>query len=399
MPRFNQAGRFTGETESASRWLKKIRLDLASSDSKYIPTYMYIRAIDALLDGPAAYWCDSVPAIKHILENYDTANSADARWLEDELIKQFPGEIVDSPIERITVRTRSYSFDMNADPESAAIMLEELSIGERTKRWSQKSEPASNIRGECQGRNYRSYRRDTPHKVREGKIIDEYQFYNTPKLSSSKHYNNQCDRPTKEAKTMPALRTRSIDRPQIPMTPRSILKKSASHYPQPSVHACKDQERGKDRYSAVRNPPHFQDNRLYSQYRSFETPRSRASHTHHAKSTSSASELRSRYQSSRARFRDVTIVQPEPQRRYWSYLPLVTEITRHPVGTSAQHKERSIPYYTRSAKNSSAWKTSNSAIDALEQRRRASKSSSRIPVLQKKTTHPIKTRNGDISGG
>ncbi|RAL60907.1 hypothetical protein DID88_010232 [Monilinia fructigena] len=118
MPRFDQAGKFTGETESASRWLKKIRLDLASSDSKYIPTYMYIRAIDALLDGPAAYWCDSAPAIKRILENYDTANSADARWLEGELIKQFPGEIIDNNIERITTRTRSYSFDKNADSES-----------------------------------------------------------------------------------------------------------------------------------------------------------------------------------------------------------------------------------------------------------------------------------------
>lgn len=399
MPRFDQAGKFTGETESASRWLKKVKLDLAASDSRYIPTYIYIRAIDALLDGPAACWCDSIPAIRHILENYDTANSADVRWLEDELIKQFPGGIIDNPIERITSRSRSYSFDMNANSEPAPMMRGALNIGERTKCWNQKSEPTSNTCGYREDRNYRNCRRETPHKVIEGKIIDEYQFYNTPRLSFSKHYNEQHDRSTNGAKTIPASKTHSRDRPQIPTTPRSILKKSASYYPQPSVYDSKGQECAKDRYCEGRSSPPFQDSRLSSQYRSFEAPRSRISHAHHTTSTCSASELRPRYQSSRTKFREITMVQPEPQRRYWSYLPLpIREVTRYPVQTSVHHKESSFPCYTRSASSSGSWKTSNSAIATLEQRRQASKSSSRIPVLQKKTTYSTKTRNGEIFG-
>ena len=91
LPKFEQAGKFHGENQSASRWLQRVKLDIASSNCGTIPIKVYLWAIDVLLDGPAANWCDSVPAIKNILDNYDIADASETEWLERELINDFLG--------------------------------------------------------------------------------------------------------------------------------------------------------------------------------------------------------------------------------------------------------------------------------------------------------------------
>ncbi|QSZ37796.1 hypothetical protein DSL72_008895 [Monilinia vaccinii-corymbosi] len=391
-PRFSQAGKFTGKNESASRWLRRIRLDLASRNSGSLPTHMYVWAIGVLLDGPAAHWCGSVPEVKHILENYDTASSADVRWLEHELIKKFPGEIIDNPVGRIAIHDHSYSLDVSADSDATAMMLAGLYIGDRTKRWNQMS-------GRTQDQNHRNHRREAPQKNIQGNIVKEYQFHNKPRVppSSSKYYNDQYNGSTTAAKTLSASKTHSSARSQIPTTPRSILKNSnsTSSNPPPSVNSFKKEERVKDHYSRAGSSPFFPGNQLPNKSQKSQIPQPRTSpHDLHTKYSPRAPDLRRMYQSPKATYREVITEPSKPQRRYWSYVPLpVTHFTPYLGQKSTQHRDSPLPHYKRPENNSDAWKTSNSAMATLEERRRAAKSLSRTPVRQEETNYHYPTRN------
>ncbi|KAI9650414.1 hypothetical protein NHQ30_000428 [Ciborinia camelliae] len=338
MPKFEQAGKFTGVNQSASRWLERIKLDFASSDYDFIPIDMYVRAIDVLLEGPAAYWCDSVPEIKHIFENYKRANAADVKWLERELIEQFPGNIINNPVDRIITWDRSYLIDASEDTESVTTRLDELYIGEKTKSPDQKPKIHEATQRHCKDRYHddRHHRCETSQRTMEVKrVIDEYQFCNRPRTqrSSPEYYKDQNHGTTTGTKISPASKTHNSDRTQKPVTLRSILKNGPSYNRQRNIHAGNSQERIRD-HSRSRSPPHFRNHHSTNHCRKPQASQPRQSFYSH-ESTSCPFESRPVHQNSRTLYREVTIVTSKPEQRHWSYVPhLASQTSRYPAQRS-----------------------------------------------------------------
>lgn len=382
MPKFEQSGKFTGESQSASRWLRRIKIDLASGNSGTVPTSMYLWAIDALLEGPAARWCDSVPTIKHILENYDAATLSEVKWLECELVKRFPGNDIDSPVDRVITRSRSYSLDVSADSDIAAIRLGELYLDEKSKSWNQKSRipQAAEMHRKHPYHDGRGHRREI---VVDGNVVDEYQFYSRRPSNTTSHYDNYHSFTTIN-KTLPISKKHSSERVQTSMIPRSILKNSTSQQRQSSVHYHDSQGPSKDRHSRARSHSPFQSNYNSQYYQKFEaTQLGKSPQPRHLNFESHPSAPRPMFRSSRTPYREVVVIPSKPQEKHWSYVPLTTTRSpRHSTRESIHHEDDILRYQNLSESSSGAWKTSNSAIATLEQRHRALILSSRKPVMQ-----------------
>ncbi|KAJ8068443.1 hypothetical protein OCU04_003999 [Sclerotinia nivalis] len=396
MPKFEQAGKFTGENQSASRWLRRIKLDLAASNSDTISISMYLWAIDVLLEGPAAHWCDSVPKIKDILENYDTANMSEVKWLESELMKQFPGKFIPTPVDR-GIRSRSHSLEASSDSGSAATRLGKLYIGENPKGWNQRPEApqVSEVHRKNRYHDDGQYKRGSRQNTIEGNVIDEYKFHDKPTTASRspKYHNEQHHSSTTFAQATQISKNYNTDRAQLSTAPKSILKSNTSYYRQPITRSYSSQERPNDRYSRVRSPPLIQSNHNTDQYRRPETQQpqqpQQLPHAHHPTAPSRPSESRPISQSLRTSYQGVTIVPSKPAKGNWSYVPHTTSrSTRYPVQKSPNHERDPLPYQKRSEPTSSSWKTSNTAIATLEHRRQASILPSRRPEFERRTTYP-----------
>ncbi|KAF7865723.1 hypothetical protein EAF04_005889 [Stromatinia cepivora] len=391
MPKFEQAGKFTGENQSASRWLRRIKLDLASNNSGTISISMYLWAIDVLLEGPAAHWCDSVPEIKDILENYDTANVSEVKWLESELMKQFPGDFIHTTVDRV-IRSRSYSLDASSDSDSAAIRLGKLDIGENSKGWNRRPETPKSVEVHHKYRYHddEQYKRGTRQNTVEN-VIDEYQFRKRPTTTSRspKYHNEQYHGSTTFDQAPQISKNYNSDRAQISTAPKSILKNNTSYSRQPITRSHNSQERPSDRYSRVRSHPLIHSNHNTDHYRRPEIPRpTQLPHAHHPIAPSRPSESRPIYQSLRTSYQEVTIVPSKPSKGHWSYVPLTTSrSTRYPVQKSPNHERDPLPYQKRSEPTSGSWKTSNTAIATLEHRRQASILPSRKPEFERRTTY------------
>ncbi|THV45361.1 hypothetical protein BGAL_0498g00060 [Botrytis galanthina] len=381
LPRFEQARKFHGEGQSASRWLERIKLDIASSNCGTIPIKVYLWAIDALLDGTAANWCDSVPAIKKILDNYDIAKASETEWLERELIKRFPGDVTSAPIARIVTRRRSYSLDVKADSDATALKLEELFIGGRPQSRNQGTETYQASEGR-RGFSYhddRNPRRETRQEAVVQNVIDEYQFYNRPRVASkSPEYQNEPHRSSSTInRTPPPPRKCHNDRVKMPIPLKGILKNKTNHNQQPMIHSYDDKDRSRDRYT--RNPSPYQSDRNTNSYRNAENPESRQ----HPQQTPPGSAYRSAesrpvYRQSKTSYREITIESSKSQVPRWSYMPLpATRIVSYPVPKPTQFDDGPLQYPRRAEPSSGAWKTSNSAFDTLEQRFRDSSRSGR----------------------
>ncbi|ESZ93574.1 hypothetical protein SBOR_6057 [Sclerotinia borealis F-4128] len=387
IPKFNYAGNFTGENQSASRWLRNIKLDLDSSSSELNPMHMYVWAIDVLLEGSAAQWCDSIPAIKRILKNYDTADSSEVKWLERELIKQFPGDIMDTPVERIITRSHLYSLKVVTNLDSATAGLEKVYISQKTKSWTQWSKTPRATQGhrKHQYHDDRQDRRGTSQRAKESGVIDEYHFYNRPRSSASspKYHNDQYHGSKTVTKTLPVSKTYSSNRAQPNAdgkmfskntTPRGILKNSPNYVRQPSAYPCDNQEPKRVRYLSVRNSPPLQSHHSVDHHPKHQSQEPRKTpHIHHSESRTYPSDSRPKHQSSQTSYPEVTVIPSSSRHRHWSYVPLsAPRASRYPVQKSTDRERGPSTYQTRSKPSSSTWKTFNSAIDTLEQRRRAS---------------------------
>ncbi|TGO21179.1 hypothetical protein BPAE_0235g00080 [Botrytis paeoniae] len=372
LPKFEQAGKFHGEGQSASRWLQEIKLDIASNNCGTIPIKVYLWAIDALLDGPAANWCDSVPAIKNILDNYDIADASETEWLERELIKRFPGGVTSTPAARIVTRSRSYSLDMRADSDATALKLGELFIGERPRIRNQGSETYQASEGH-RGFSYhddRHPRRETQQEAVEQNVINEYQFYNRPRVASRPpEYQNEPHRSSSTInRTPPAPKKYHNDRMKMPTPLKGILKNKTDHNQRPMTNSYDDEDRSRDRYT--RNPSPYQSNRNTNHYRNAENLESRQNpQTNPPDSAYRSSESRPVYQQSKTSYREITIESSKSQMPRWSYTPLsATRIISHPVPKPTHFDDGPLQYPRRAEPSSRAWKTSYSAIDTLEQR-------------------------------
>ncbi|KAF7886725.1 uncharacterized protein EAF02_003372 [Botrytis sinoallii] len=372
LPKFEQARKFYGEGQSASRWLERIKLDIASSNCGTIPIKVYLWAIYVLLGGTAAAWCDSVPAIKKILDNYDIADASETEWLERELIKRFPGDVTSTPVARIVTRRRSYSLDVRADSDATALKLGELFIGGRPRSRNQGPETYQASEGH-RGFSYhddRNPRRETRQEAVEQNVLNEYQFYNRPRVASrSPEYQNEPRRSSSTInRTPPAPKKYHNDRMKMPTPLKGILKNKTDHNQKPITHSHDDRDRSRDRYT--RKPSPHQSNRNANHYRNAEIPESRQ----HPKknppdSAYRSSESRPVYQQSKTSYREITIESSKSQIPRWSYMPLpATRIVSYPAPEPNHFEDSPLQYPRRAEPSSGAWKTSHSAFDTLEQR-------------------------------
>ncbi|TGO07648.1 hypothetical protein BTUL_0257g00090 [Botrytis tulipae] len=381
LPKFEQARKFYGEGQSASRWLERIKLDIASSNCGTIPIKIYLWAIDVLLGGTAANWCDSVPAIKKILDNYDIANASETEWLERELIKRFPGDANSTPVARIVTRRRSYSLDVKADSDATTLKLGELFIGGEPRSRNQGSETYRASEGH-RGFSYhddRNPRRETRQETVEQKVINEYQFHNRPRDAlRSPEYQNEPHRSSSTINRVPpASEKYHNDRMKMPTPLKGILKNKTNHNQQPMAHSYDGKDRSRDSYT--RNPSPYQSNGNTNHYRNAKNPESRQ----HPQTTPPDSAYRSPeprpvYQQSKTSYREITIESSNSQIPRWSYMPLpATRIVSYPVPEPTHFDDGPLRYPRRAEPSSGAWKTSNSAFDTLEQRFRDSSRSGR----------------------
>ncbi|TGO87411.1 hypothetical protein BPOR_0228g00130 [Botrytis porri] len=334
LPKFQQAGKFHGEGQSASRWLERIKLEIASSNCGTIPIKVYLRAIHVLLDGTAAKWCDSVPAIKNILDDYDIADASETEWLERELIKRFPGNVTSTPVARIVTRSRSYSLDMKADSDATALKLGELFIGGRPRSRNQGSETYQASEGH-RGFSYhddRNSRRETRQEAVERNVINEYHFYNRPRVASrSPEYQNEPHHSFSTInRTSPGSKKYHNERIQMPTPLKGILKNKTDHNQQPMTHSYDGKDHSRDRYS--RGPSPYQSIKNTNHYRNVETLESRQNpQTHHPDFTYRPLESRPVYQQSKKSFREIRTEPCKPQIPCWSYVPIpATRIVSHP---------------------------------------------------------------------
>ncbi|APA15384.1 predicted protein [Sclerotinia sclerotiorum 1980 UF-70] len=393
MPKFEQAGKFTGENQSASRWLRRIKLDLAADNPDTISISMYLWAIDVLLEGPAAHWCDSVPKIKDILENYDKANMSEVKWLEGELIKQFPGNFVPPPVDRV-IRSRSHSLEASSDSGSTATRLGKMYIGEKPKPWNQRREApqVSEVQQRIRYHDDGQYKRGSRQNPAEGNVIDEYKFNDKPTTAprSPKYHNQQYHSSTTSGQTPQVSKSYNTNRAQPPPSPKGILKRNTSYYRQPITRSHSSQDHPNVRYSRARSPPPIQSNRDTDQYRRPGTQQpQQLPDAHHPTGPSRPPVSRSMSQSSRTPYQGVTIVPSKSPKRSWSYVPSSSSrSTRYPVQKSPNNERDPLPNPRRSDSTSSSWKTSNTAIATLEHRRQSSALSPRKPEFERRTTYP-----------
>lgn len=350
LPSFKNAGNFTGKNQSASEWLGKVKHDIASHNFGTVPLSMYVRAIDGLLEGSAAYWCDSSPAIKLLFENYPAASLADVKWLEHELIKRYPGEVEDAPVERRATRRRSYSLDVSAESEAGASRLAELRLGGRTGNCDERSEPTQTAQVSRKHRAYddRDNMNETPLGMVEKHAIEEYCFSNgtRPLPSSSKNHNGQY-RDSEIAQTRPhVFNSHAIDRTKIPIVPRGILKNSNSHYRQQRNSTYSSQEPTGDHSRGVETSAPFQSNHRSGHHRKTHNQQYQAKpHSRYFGHAYHPSESQTIYRTSRTSYREVEIAPAKSHQRYWSYVPLpATQYTPLPVQRSTDHAEDPLSY-------------------------------------------------------
>ncbi|KAM0132700.1 hypothetical protein ACHAP3_006370 [Botrytis cinerea] len=376
LPKFEQAGKFHGENQSASRWLQRVKLDIASSNCGTIPIKVYLWAIDVLLDGPAANWCDSVPAIKNILDNYDIADASETEWLERELIKRFPGDVISTPVARIVTRRRSYSLEVRADSDVTALKLEELSIGGRPRSRNQGSETYQSSEGNRGFRYHddRNPRYETRQEAMGQNVINEYQFYNRPRAASrTPEYSNEPQRRSStNNQTPPAPKNYHTDRTKKPITLKGILKNKTDHNQKPVTQSHDGKERPRDRYS--RSPSPYQNNRNTTHHRNAETSESRQYlPTHPPGPAYRPSESRPVYQNSTTSYREITIESTKSQTPRWSYIPTsAARIISYPLPNPTHFEDGPLQYPRRAEPSSGTWRTSTSAFDPLEHRFRDS---------------------------
>ncbi|KAF7944438.1 hypothetical protein EAE96_010832 [Botrytis aclada] len=376
LPKFEQAGKFRGEGQSASRWLQSIKLDIASSNCGTIPIKVYLWAIGFLLDGPAASWCDSFSEVKNILDNYDIADASETEWLERELIKRFPGDVTSTPVARIVTRRRSYSLDVRADSDATALKLGELFIGGRLRSRNQGSKTYQASGGHC-GFSYhddRNPRRETRQEEVEQNVTNEYQYDNRPRVGSrSTEYQKEPHRSSSTINRTPPTPKKSYnDRIKMPTPLKGILKNKTDHNKQPMTRSHDGKDHSRDRYT--RSPSPHPSNGNTNHYRNVENPKSRQHpQTNPPNSAYLSSESRPVYQQSKTSYREITIESSESQMPRWSYMPLpATRIISHPVPKPTHFDDGPLQYPRRAEPSSGTWRTSYSAIDTLKQRFRDS---------------------------